>query len=102
MGEIKEIKSIPVVQFALVVGGITGILGLIWSFLITLFGVSLLTFVPSQQLSTVIAGGIFGAIFIILFVTISSFIMGFVTYALIAIIYNFLASKIGGVRIELE
>lgn len=102
MVETKEIKSIPVMPFALMIGAIGGVLGFIWSLIVVIFGASLLALVPAQEAGAVIAGGILGAIILIIFATIGAFIAGFITYAIIALIYNFLAPKLGGIRLELE
>ena len=102
MAETKVIKSIPVVPFALMVGAIAGVLGFIWALILSIFGASILALVPAEQASVAIAGGILGAIILIIVVTIGAFVAGFITYAIIAIAYNFLAPKLGGIKLELE
>jgi hypothetical protein len=102
MGELKEIKSVPVVPFALITGAVLAVLTFIWTILIAIFGISSLAFIPVQNVGSVLGAGIIGAIILIIVGTITAFIVGFIMYALIAIIYNILAPKIGGIKLVLE
>jgi len=102
MGEIKEVKSMPIMPFATMAGAISGVLAFIWSILFAIFGAVTLAFVPADQIAAVLAWGLVGMIIFIIVMTIAAFIGGFIMYAIIAFIYNFLASKIGGIKLELE
>jgi len=70
--------------------------------LTTIFGISSLAFLPVQDMGNVLGVGIVGALILIIFGTIFAFILGFIMYAIIAIIYNVLAPRIGGIKLELE
>lgn len=102
MGEIKEIKSIPVVPFALITGAIFAVIIFIWTILIALFGISFLAYLPVQNTGSVLGSGVVGALILIIVGTIMAFIVGFIMYAIIAIFYNLLAPKLGGIKLELE
>lgn len=102
MGEIKEIKSVPVVPFALIIGAIIAVLTFIWTILIAIFGISSLALIPAQNMSSILGAGLLGAIILIVVGTIAAFIVGFIMYAIVAIIYNILAPRIGGIKLELE
>lgn len=51
MGEIREIKSVPVIPFTLITGSVLAVLTFIWTILIALFGISSLAFIPVQNMS---------------------------------------------------
>jgi len=53
-------------------------------------------------MGNVLGVGIVGALILIIFGKIFAFILGFIMYAIIAIIYNVLAPRIGGIKLELE
>ena len=99
MGDIKEIKSIPVVPFALITGAIFAVLTFIWTILIAIFGISALSYLPIENTSS---AGVVGALILVIGGTIIAFIVGFIMYAIIAILYNLLAPRLGGMKLELE
>ncbi|MGZ7043391.1 MAG: hypothetical protein ACXVHM_02255 [Methanobacterium sp.] len=101
MGEIREIKSVPVMPFALITGAILAVLTFIWTIIIAIFGISSLAFLPVQNMSNILGAGLLGAVILIVVGTIVMFIVGFIVYAVIAIIYNVLAPRIGGIKLEL-
>lgn len=102
MGEIKEIKSVPVIPFALITGALLAVITFIMTVLFAIFGISTLAFIPAQNMGSILGAGLLGAIILIIVGTIGAFISGFIIYAIVAIIYNLLAPKIGGIRLELE
>jgi len=102
MGEIKEIKSVPVVPFALITGAVFAVLMFIWTLIFTVLGLSSLAFLPVQDMGVSIGAGLLGAILLIVVGTIVAFIIGFIVYAVIAIIYNLLAPRIGGIKLEFK
>jgi len=99
MGDIKEIKSIPVVSFALIVALVLAILMLIIGILTVIFGISM--FSMMQGVSFMHFGAI-SALYMIIIMPIIMFIIGFIVSAVAAIIYNVLAPRIGGIKLELE
>ena len=93
-GEIHEIKSLPVVPAAAPLSGaVFGAFGVIMG-LITLLSLAV-TGNPT-------VGNIINDITIIVLNGLSYFLGYFLIFALIAVIYNFLAPKIGGIRLYLE
>jgi hypothetical protein len=113
MGDVKEIKSLPVVSFALIISVISLILtfiaGIIW-FLVgyaALLNVS--NFIISLNNNTTavvnsVAGSItaMGALYLIIVWPIMAFIMTFIVAAIIALLYNVLVPRIGGIKLEIE
>lgn len=99
-GAIRTIKRVHVFQFALIIGFMEAILGFILGILmIPLIG--LLATIPGipPELKTLLGGGI---LIIIFSITILSFIMGFISGAIQAVVYNLAASAIGGIKMTLS
>lgn len=93
-GTLHEIKSLPVVAAAAPLSGaVFAAFGVIMG-LITLLSLAV-TGNPS-------VGNIINDLTIILLNGVSYFLGYFLIFALIAVIYNFLAPKIGGIKLELE
>lgn len=102
MGDIKEIQSIPVVPFALILGAISAAIMFIWTLIFAALRISSLTLLPMQNSGFSIGTGIFSLILVVVVGTVLAFIVGFILYAIIAIIYNLLAPRIGGIKLELK
>jgi hypothetical protein len=100
--EEKTIQSIPVMPFALMYACISAVIGFfIGIFYALLFG-AIFANIPSSTTSGFNLGWlslIFGVGAVII-VPIISFIGGLITAAIIALLYNFLAPRIGGVRLR--
>ena len=93
-GELHEIKSLPVVPAAAPLSGaVFGAFGVIMG-LITLLSLAV-TGNPT-------VGNIINDLMIIVLNGLSYFLGYFLIFALIAVIYNFLAPKIGGIKLYLE
>lgn len=115
-----QIKSIPVVPFALILS----VLSAIWAFIIGLVLAALLipittslsTLIPiignavanSTNMTTAVptgaavgTGGVVAALLLIIGLPILVFIFAFIGHALAAIFYNFIIPRVGGVRLEL-
>lgn len=99
MGDIKEIKSIPVVSFALIVALVLAVLMFIIGIFMSLLGISMFSM---MQGSGFMRFGAAYAIYMIVIMPIITFIIGFIVSAVAAIIYNVLAPRIGGIKLELE
>ncbi|MGC9517334.1 MAG: hypothetical protein ACP5C3_06535 [Methanomicrobiales archaeon] len=102
MGDIKEIRSVPVVPFALISGAVLAVLTFIWGVIMTIFFASILAMIPADTLNGVAFGGAMSAIVFLIVWPILAFIGGFIMYAIVALIYNLLAPRIGGIKLELE
>ncbi len=97
--ELKTIKKIHVVPFALTIGVIEAVIGLIVGILMFLL-IGLLSTIPgfNQTGSMMLGGGI------VLLVTypILFFIIGFIGGAIISVVYNLIAPVTGGIKVEVE
>ncbi len=93
-GTLHEIKSLPVVPAAAPVSGaVFGAFGVVMGF------ISLLSLALTGNPSV---GNLTNDIAILVINGLSYFIGYFLIFALIAVIYNFLAPKIGGIKLDLE
>ena len=101
--EEKTIKSISPVPFGLIMGVITGVRGLIFTVIFALFYFPLLSSLipPPETVSVVnvsVLPSVFGIIALVA-IPVMAFVGGFIQGFLIAVIYNFIAPRIGGIRI---
>lgn len=105
MGE-KTIQSIPVLPFAMMLAVISAVIGLIVGlFFAFIFGAAMST-VPSTVLpGTTIDFGLMGALFgmgAVISMPIGGFIGGLIQGLILAVLYNFLAPRIGGIKIRFK
>ncbi|NYB52925.1 MAG: hypothetical protein HVN35_10265 [Methanobacteriaceae archaeon] len=84
-GDAFELTNIPAVPLALSLSVVIAVLGAIYGFIIG-----------------VLTGDIVAAIIMLIMYAISWFIMYFIIFALAALIYNFLQTKIGGIKLMLQ
>ncbi len=101
--EEKTIQSIPIMPFALMYACISAVIGIVIGiFYAFMFGV-LLTALPSTP-TTPIPGwlGLFLGVGAIVVVPIIAFVGGLIMAIVIALLYNFLAPRIGGVKVRFK
>lgn len=110
---IKEVKSIPVIDVSLIVSVISLILsfvvGIIY-FIVgynTLYTISNYIIALHPQTAEIVnsaAASItgMGFVYLILIWPVMAFFLTFIGTAIVILLYNFLAPKIGGIRLELE
>jgi len=99
MGDIKEIKSVQVLPFALMIGVITAVIGFLY---VLVFVLPMMLLMPAPGMEEMLGfGAVFGGLMLII-TPVLSFILGFILYVIIALVYNVLAPIIGGVKVELE
>jgi tetrahydromethanopterin S-methyltransferase subunit C len=103
MGEVKTITMVPVRPVALMGGAIEAVVGLIYGIhfwaVIAVFGIGGGIMAPEvSSLGT----GVVAAVIIIIVGIIGGFVGGYILTAIAALIYNWLAPKIGGIKLELE
>lgn len=91
-----EVKKIHVVQTALAIAVVSAVLGFIEGILVALGAGTLMTAFSGVPMAGVMFTGV---ISVILF-PITAFIVTFIVTAITAIIYNFVAERIGGIRFE--
>jgi Transmembrane domain of unknown function (DUF3566) len=113
MGDVKEVESLPVVSFALIISVIALILtflaGIIW-FIVGYAALYNLTTViihlntNSTAVVNSVAGSItaMGALYLIIVWPIMAFIGTFIGAAIAAILYNVLAPRVGGIKLQLK
>lgn len=104
MGE-KTIVRIPAMPFALMSGAISGVLGLLMGVLMSAFWASILSMInsmPSYSRPSLPGFSVFFGIWAIVFFPITMFVAGLVQGLIMAAVYNFLAPRIGGIRLQFK
>ena len=102
MGE-KTIQSIPVMPFAMMLGVISAVIGLIIGVFYALAFGAILSAIPTT--SGVANLGWLRVLFgvgAIVMMPILGFIGGLIQGALVALLYNFLAPRIGGIKLRFK
>jgi hypothetical protein len=87
-GKWNELKNIPILPAALAIAVVMAVFGLIIGLI--------------ELLSLSMAGNAAGGILVFVYEIIRYFVMWFIIVALVAIFYNILAPRIGGVKLDLE
>ncbi len=91
----KEITRLDVGSVAMMYGAILGTFGLVIGIFIALFGSLFGSLIDSEQSGMFVGGGVFMA----LLLPIMYGVLGLIAGALMAVVYNFLAGRIGGVKV---
>ncbi len=102
--EEKTIQSIPVMPFALMYACISAIIGLIVGIFYAILFSAVFANIPTTTTNPFNLGA-FGLLFgvgAIIVTPIISFIGGLIISAIIALLYNFLAPRIGGVKLRFK
>ena len=97
----KTVKKINVATFATMLGAISGMAGFIAGLIIALLSSEIISLIPNLTERTVILDVLLGESAIIIF-PIIAFIGGFIEGLIIAVIYNYLAPRIGGIKLSFE
>jgi hypothetical protein len=103
--EEKTITRIPPMPFALMWGAISAIIGLIAGIIAAIFWASLfswITTIPNYTGPPLSAFGIIFGIGAVIIFPIAWFITGLVQGLIFAALYNFLAPRIGGIRLHFK
>ena len=95
----RELKKIDVVSFAVVIGLVDAVIGFIMAIITLALGFSFLSFMGPAA-GSMMALGAFGLLAVIIYPVVF-FIAGFIGAAIVAIVYNFVASRYKGILIEL-
>ena len=100
----KTISSVPVVPFALMFGVISAVIGLVMGIIFAVFfGAFTSVPIPTDAIENqVVVLGWFRTLFSIgalIIMPILGFAGGFIQGAIYAVLYNFLAPKIGGIQL---
>jgi len=99
--EEKTVKKINVATFATVLGAISGTAGFIAGLIVAVLSSEIASLFPSLPERTVILDVVLGESAIIIF-PIIAFIGGFIEGLIIAVIYNYLAPRVGGIKLSFE
>lgn len=113
MGDVKEVKSLPVVNFSLIISVISLIISFILGIIYFIIGYATIYQISSYIISlnnnttavvNSVAGSVsaMGALYLIIIWPIMTFIMTFIAAAIVALLYNYLAPRIGGIKLEIE
>ncbi len=99
----RTIQSIPVMPFALMYGCISAVIGFfIGIFYALLFG-AIFASVPSSTTGINLGWlSLFVGVGSVILMPIISFVSGLIMAAIIALLYNFLAPRIGGVKVRFK
>lgn len=98
----RTISSVPVIPFALMFGVISAVIGLIVGIFYALVFGTVMSALPTNEYFDV---GWFSALFsvgAIIIMPIMGFVGGFIQGAIYAALYNFLAPKIGGIKLRFK
>jgi hypothetical protein len=99
--EEKTVKKINVATFATMLGAISGMAGFIAGLIIAVLSSQIASLFPGLTERTVILDVLLGESAVIIF-PIIAFIGGFIEGLIIAVIYNYLAPRIGGIKLSFE
>jgi hypothetical protein len=99
--EEKTVKKIDVATFATMLGAVSGMAGFIAGLIIAVLSSEISSLFPSLTERTVILDVLLGESAIII-LPIIAFIWGFVEGLVFAFIYNYLAPRIGGIKLVFE
>lgn len=94
--EEKTIKSIPALPFGLMMGTISAVIAFIAAVVMVLFMLPSFKYTPGFEWVGSL-GGLWALV-----VPIVVFIIGFIQGLIVAVVYNFLAPKIGGIKLRFE
>ncbi len=102
--EEKTIQSIPVMPFALMYGCISAVVGFFLGIFYALIFSAVFASIPSSTTAGVNLGwlGLIFGVGAVIIVPIIAFIAGLIIAAIIALVYNFLAPRIGGVKVRFK
>jgi len=94
--EEKTIKVIPAVPLGLMMGAISAVIAFIAAIIMVLFMMPYFTYTLGFEWI-----GLLGALWAVV-IPIAVFIIGFIQGLIVGLVYNFLASRIGGIKLRFE
>jgi len=102
--EEKTIQSIPVMPFALMYACISAVIGIVIGAIYALMFGAIFASIPPSTTGGFNLGwlSVFFGVGAIIIVPIISFVSGLIMAAIIALLYNFLAPRIGGVKVRFK
>jgi hypothetical protein len=100
--EEKTVEAIPAVPFAIMIGAISAIIGLIIGIIFAIASSALTSALSSSTGVDLTGFGILFGVAAIIIMPIAYFIGGLIEGLIIAVIYNFLAPRIGGIKLRFK
>jgi len=94
--EEKTIKSIPAVPLGLMMGAVSAVIAFIAAVIMVLLMLPALTFTPGFEWV-----GALGALWVVV-IPVVVFVAGFIQGLIVAVVHNFLAPRIGGIKLRFE
>jgi len=94
--EEKTIKAIPAVPLGLMMGAISAVIAFIASIIMVLLMMPALTYAPGFEWV-----GLLGALWVVV-IPVVVFVVGFIQGLIVAVVHNFLAPRIGGIKLRFE
>jgi hypothetical protein len=94
--EEKTIKAIPAVPLGLMLGAVSAVIAFIASIIMVLLMLPTLTFTPGFEWI-----GFLGALWAVV-IPMVVFVVGFIQGLIVAVVHNFLAPRIGGIKLRFE
>ncbi|MGB9977888.1 DUF3566 domain-containing protein [Methanobacterium sp.] len=112
--DLSEIKSVPVVPFALITSTISAVFVLIITLIVMPLVAAYIpvisqvmnslplngTTIPAESISAFGTFGVIGSILSIIILPIVAFIIVFIINAILAVLYNLVAPRVGGIKLE--
>jgi len=94
--EEKTIKAIPAVPLGLMMGAVSAVVAFIASIIMVLLMLPALRFAPGFEWV-----GFLGALWVVV-IPVVVFAVGFIQGLIVAVVHNFLAPRIGGIKLRFE
>ncbi len=95
--EEKTIEAIPAIPLALMLGAINAVIGFVFGIIFAIFSAAITSLLPSGSGLVVVFG-----LWSIIAMPIIGFIAGFIQGLIFAVVYNFLAPRIGGIKLRFK
>jgi hypothetical protein len=100
--EEKTIQAIPAVPFAMMMGAIQAVIGLIIGIIFAIASTAIMSMIPTIEGVDFTGFGVLFGLGAIIIMPIAGFIGGLIQGLIIAVIYNFLAPRIGGIKLRFK
>lgn len=100
--EEKTIQAIPAVPFAVMLGAISAVIGLIVGIIYAVAFGAIMSMIPTIEGINLGGLGVLFGLGAIIIMPIICFIVGLIEGLIIAVIYNFLAPRIGGIKLRFK
>lgn len=100
--EEKTIQAIPAVPFAMMMGAIQAVIGLIIGIVFAIASTAIMSLIPTTAGVDFTGFGVIFGLGAIIIMPIAGFIGGLIQGLIIAVIYNFLAPRIGGIKLRFK